>query len=117
MQRTVEEYLPKLFQPYIMCAGNQATKQGSCSGDSGGPLMVYSTKSNQYEQVGIVAGGINPNCEKSNFPGVYTRLDHPEILEFIQQILVQPGRSIVIIFLKQWKTFSDHFVNYDGVGL
>ena len=94
MQGTVKEYLPKLFQPYILCAGNIATKQGSCSGDSGGPLMIFNTRTNQYDQIGIVAGGINPNdCGNTNFPGVYTRLDHPEILSFIHTYVTQQGKK------------------------
>ena len=92
MQRTVKVYLPELFQPYIMCAGNQATNQGSCSGDSGGPLMIFNTDKNQYDQIGIVAGGINPNdCGSSNFPSVYTRLDHQDIWSFIQTIVPYQG--------------------------
>ena len=94
MQRTVKVYLPILFQPYILCAGNQATNQGSCSGDSGGPLMIFNTDTTHYDQIGIVAGGVNPNdCGSSNFPGVYTRLDHPDIWSFIQTIVPYQGKN------------------------
>lgn len=53
----------------FLCAG-QADKD-SCSGDSGGPLMV---NDGRWTQVGIVSWGIG--CGKGQFPGVYTRVTH-----------------------------------------
>jgi hypothetical protein len=35
----VDTYLPKLFQSNLLCAGHESSEQGSCKGDSGGPLM------------------------------------------------------------------------------
>ncbi|KAL9927417.1 CLIP and Tryp_SPc domain-containing lethal (2) k05911 isoform 2-T2 [Glossina fuscipes fuscipes] len=52
----------------MICAG-QATKD-SCSGDSGGPLIV--NEAGHYVQVGIVSWGIG--CGKGQYPGVYTRI-------------------------------------------
>ncbi|CAH1153687.1 unnamed protein product [Phaedon cochleariae] len=53
---------------HMLCAG-QANRD-SCSGDSGGPLMVNSGK---WIQVGIVSWGIG--CGKGQYPGVYTRVE------------------------------------------
>ncbi|XP_017860324.1 PREDICTED: transmembrane protease serine 9 [Drosophila arizonae] len=52
----------------MICAG-QASKD-SCSGDSGGPMIV--NEGNRYTQVGIVSWGIG--CGKGQYPGVYTRV-------------------------------------------
>ncbi|XP_067621340.1 proclotting enzyme isoform X2 [Eurosta solidaginis] len=52
----------------MVCAG-QASKD-SCSGDSGGPLIV--NENGRYTQVGIVSWGIG--CGKGEYPGVYTRV-------------------------------------------
>ncbi|CAF1688764.1 unnamed protein product, partial [Didymodactylos carnosus] len=38
--------------------------------DSGGPIMVYDTKRERWEQVGIVSYGTG--CALPNFPGIYT---------------------------------------------
>ncbi|XP_032685596.1 proclotting enzyme-like [Odontomachus brunneus] len=53
----------------FLCAG-QAAKD-SCSGDSGGPLMI---NDGRWKQVGIVSWGIG--CGKGQYPGVYTRVTH-----------------------------------------
>ncbi|XP_054278589.1 proclotting enzyme-like [Macrosteles quadrilineatus] len=55
---------------HFLCAG-RATKD-SCSGDSGGPLMVNTA--GRWTQVGIVSWGIG--CGKGQYPGVYTRVTH-----------------------------------------
>lgn len=54
---------------HMLCAG-RATKD-SCTGDSGGPLMVNDGK---WTQVGIVSWGIG--CGKGEYPGVYTRVSY-----------------------------------------
>ncbi|XP_044765126.1 proclotting enzyme-like [Coccinella septempunctata] len=54
---------------HMLCAG-QAAKD-SCSGDSGGPLMVNT--GHKWTQVGIVSWGIG--CGKGQYPGVYTRVE------------------------------------------
>ncbi|KAK7574402.1 hypothetical protein V9T40_011593 [Parthenolecanium corni] len=51
----------------FLCAGK--AEKDSCSGDSGGPLMINDGK---WKQVGIVSWGIG--CGKGQFPGVYTRM-------------------------------------------
>ncbi|XP_055381918.1 transmembrane protease serine 9 [Condylostylus longicornis] len=53
----------------MICAG-QATKD-SCSGDSGGPMMV-DEGGGRWVQVGIVSWGIG--CGKGQYPGVYSRV-------------------------------------------
>jgi len=53
---------------HMLCAG-QASRD-SCSGDSGGPLMV---NNGRWTQVGIVSWGIG--CGKGQYPGVYTRVE------------------------------------------
>ncbi|XP_076764986.1 proclotting enzyme [Xylocopa sonorina] len=53
----------------FLCAGQ--TAKDSCTGDSGGPLMV---NDGRWTQVGIVSWGIG--CGKGRYPGVYTRVTH-----------------------------------------
>uniref|UniRef100_T1ILI1 Peptidase S1 domain-containing protein n=1 Tax=Strigamia maritima TaxID=126957 RepID=T1ILI1_STRMM len=53
---------------HMICAGD--FKKDSCTGDSGGPLMIQ--KGNQWIQLGIVSWGIQ--CGSTHLPGVYTRV-------------------------------------------
>ncbi|XP_050314409.1 proclotting enzyme-like [Anthonomus grandis grandis] len=53
---------------HMLCAGR--ANKDSCSGDSGGPLMV---NNGRWTQVGIVSWGIG--CGKGQYPGVYTRVE------------------------------------------
>ena len=84
--------MPALFPETVFCAGNSASAQGSCKGDSGSPLSVFNTSESRYVQVGIVAGGIQPDaCGDKNYPGVFTRIDNPEIADFIESKLSKKG--------------------------
>ncbi|XP_077296223.1 CLIP and Tryp_SPc domain-containing lethal (2) k05911 isoform X2 [Arctopsyche grandis] len=53
---------------HMLCAGMD--NKDSCSGDSGGPLMVV--ENGKWTQVGIVSWGIG--CGKGQYPGVYSRV-------------------------------------------
>jgi len=99
----VENHLPDLFQPSILCAGYESAEQGACKGDSGGPLMVFDTKLSQFFQIGLVSGGVSSSCGDKDIPGYYTRLDYPEIADFIQSGNVDT-RTCVAFFAHYIKT-------------
>ena len=65
------------FTSRMICAGDEAGKKDACFGDSGGPLA----RGNRL--IGITSWGIG--CADPDFPGVYTRITHPKIREFIRQ--------------------------------
>jgi hypothetical protein len=91
IRKTVENYLPELYQPHVLCAGNEAAEDGSCDGDSGGPLLLFSTRTLQYTLVGTIAGGVASTCGDKDFPGVYIRMDHPLIWNWVQDIMLNQG--------------------------
>lgn len=62
----------------MLCAGVEAGIKDSCSGDSGGPLLVR-RDDGRFEQTGIVSFGIKPlesdkHCGNSGVYAVYTRV-------------------------------------------
>ncbi|XP_032522490.2 venom protease-like isoform X2 [Danaus plexippus] len=60
----------------VICGGYEGGKN-SCKGDSGGPLMLPNTDSEQqvyFYQIGIVS--LAPLCALKNYPTVFTRVTH-----------------------------------------
>jgi len=56
----------------LLCAGDGLGLRDTCSGDSGGPLIVFDTESHSWRQAGITSWGFG--CAKVESYGVYTRL-------------------------------------------
>ena len=65
-----------------------------------GPLMLYNVEKNIYIQLGIVAGGINfDQCGVDNYPTVFSRLNHPDVLSFVKSIVEQAGECLQLMQL------------------
>ena len=70
--------------------GYEVGEYGSCSGDSGGPIVKYVQEKGRsqahYIQVGMVTGGFG-GCGNGALPAIYTRLEDNAILSFVQQTI------------------------------
>jgi len=82
----IDTKLPLLFQNHILCAGEDTGPQGSCKGDSGGPLMYLDSDIDRWIQIATVHGGIR-DCGDVDFPGLYIRLDDPNVFNFINSVI------------------------------
>ncbi len=56
----------------MLCAGYQNGGVDACSGDSGGPLLVWDAEALRWIQTGIVSAGAG--CAEPGYYGLYTRL-------------------------------------------
>ncbi len=65
----------------MLCAAVTVGTQGACRGDSGGPLM-FKDDERKFVQIAIVEGGVG-ECGDRDYPGIFVRLDHPSIWNFI----------------------------------
>ena len=67
-----------------ICAGVDgiSADAGSCAGDSGSPAIKKDYVRNAFYQVAVLHGSVG-SCSAAVFPTVYTRLNDPEILEFV----------------------------------
>jgi len=64
-------------------SGLSGGDSGSCAGDSGSPAIFFDWTRDAYTQIGVLHGGVT-QCNSQQFPSIYTRLDEPGILQFIQ---------------------------------
>lgn len=93
---TIQRQLPDLFPNHLLCAGDVIGTQGSCHGDSGGPLLYHDWETDSWVQFALVQGGIR-DCGDKDFPGIYVRLEDPEIFSFIHSILDNTSKSTKIV--------------------
>ena len=87
LQEIVRRKLPQLFKGHTLCAGTDIGIQGSCKGDSGGPLMNYQQESDSWVQIATVQGGGVSECRDADYPGIYVRLDHSLFMSFILSVI------------------------------
>jgi secreted trypsin-like serine protease len=69
---------PSGYEPPLMIAAGDSSKENACVGDSGGPLFDSGSRT----QVGIVSGG-RYKCGTARYPGKYTEVNNPNIRNFI----------------------------------
>jgi secreted trypsin-like serine protease len=92
LEKTIQEVIPKLYQNQILCAGVSVGNQGSCKGDSGGPLMFKDDESGKFFQIATVRGAVG-QCGERDYPGIFVRVDNPSIWKFISSI-IQPNKDL-----------------------
>ena len=80
----IEDALPNKFNGgSIFCASNVGTEAGTCRGDSGGPTVF--NDGIKYHQLGVVHGSIT-SCDGSRFPGIFLRIDNPEVFDWLSKV-------------------------------
>lgn len=70
----------------MLCAGYEEGGVDACTGDSGGPLLVWHSRQQTWVQIGIISWG--SGCAEAGVYGVYT-----EVASFIEWIDANLGRS------------------------
>jgi secreted trypsin-like serine protease len=56
--------------------------------------MMFDNQLQRYIQLGVVSGGLTVNqCGQANYPAIFTRLNHPEILDFILSVIKRGSQN------------------------
>ena len=105
--------LPRNFTPALLCASIENSEQGTCRGDSGGPLFRHefyngSQSEKRYVQIGVVHGSVI-SCSP-RFPGIYARLEEPSILEFVKSLGRTYNRTVYTASVNvdcRWSLWSE----------
>ena len=74
----------------LFLSGYEVDGYGSCSGDSGGPIVRLLQEEGlskvRYVQIGVVSGGLG-GCREGELPAVYVRLEDEYVLGFIKAVI------------------------------
>ena len=87
-KNAIQKLLPNDLQNNLLCAASTVADQGSCKGDSGGPLMSFDWKTRRWILVASVEGQIGP-CGNRDYPGIYVRISQEDVFSFIQEYAVE----------------------------
>ena len=91
--------LPEKFNnTTVFCAQQFGTDFGTCNGDSGGPMVQDDGVA--VTLIAIVHGAIT-SCDGSRYPSIFTRINHPSILNWIYK---------TVGFLDKY--FGKYFITY-----
>ena len=85
-EKLIQTVVPNLFRDDLLCAGSRVGDHGSCKGDDGGPIMIQDFVSQKWTQIGIVVGSVG-GCGNPDYPGIYIRLNHPAVLNFVNSVV------------------------------
>ncbi|XP_064095521.1 clotting factor B-like isoform X2 [Macrobrachium nipponense] len=87
----IEELLGRYYplRETQLCAGLEEGLKDSCTGDSGGPLLLKNAE-NQRVAIGVVSTGFG--CGRPRQPGVYTRVS--KFLEWIIDTIKESGHYV-----------------------
>jgi secreted trypsin-like serine protease len=85
----IELTLPNKFDESLICAGDRfSSALGTCTGDSGAPLLTdfLDLKSGEtvFKLLGVLHGGV-VQCDNSEYPAIYTRISTPKIYKWIEE--------------------------------
>ena len=79
----------------VICAGFKEGGDDTCTGDSGGPFIIYNRTDYKYYLMGIISNG-DETCGSST-PGLYTSVPH--FIPWIKGLLSGSGYSFIPLSL------------------
>jgi len=106
-----DSYSTTLVTENQFCAGQRSGGRDSCSGDSGGPFTTHDISSGKHFVTGVVSFGVG--CGRSQYPGVYTRVDKylPWIKNQMEVTVVSGhiGKEVDLMSIMERQVGHQHF--------
>jgi len=78
--KLIKAELPDGFDGTIICSGNRRASEGTCRGDSGGPLLIDEYMDGEFITIqnGVLHGSLQ-SCSNQKYPAIFSRLSNPDI--------------------------------------
>ena len=94
--------MPKCFQPSTLICAQSRSEEGSCYGDSGGPLIAdkvvnYETLEAKYQLIAVLHGSPTP-CDNAEYGAMYNRVADPDNYQWILDTISGNDNFIAIMF-------------------
>jgi hypothetical protein len=80
LAKNIRYPLPRIVNPYASMVSAEILI--SVVRYPGGPLLYHDRRMEHFVQIAVVEGGVR-DCGDDEYPGIYVRLDHPSVLDFI----------------------------------
>jgi secreted trypsin-like serine protease len=114
VQLTLEKnstcYRPNILVDNVICLG-VFDEKATCSGDSGGPLMIFNSVNQRWEQIGITSFGLI-SCTASFGIDVFTQVD--KYMGFIDTVTNSTEESPERLLAKCVKKFPQYLGEKQG---
>ena len=89
LEDTFYDFPDTTLKSYQICSTSFNEESGTCSGDSGAPGLYKRRQSKPFTQYAVLHGSIGDSCDNKKFPSLFTRIDEPEIFNWIKET-IQP---------------------------
>merc|ERR1711935_10017 len=88
-KKLIKAELPNGFDDTTICSGNRRASEGTCRGDSGGPLLIDKYVDGEFITIqnGILHGSLQ-SCSNQKYPAIFSRLSHPVIHNWLFSNLI-----------------------------
>ena len=79
---------PMVVTPSNLCISGEGGRS-TCSGDSGGPLLLQSETSGLYKQVGVTSFGSLPSCQSGIAAGFTRVASYLQWIETVTSVIIE----------------------------
>ena len=99
----------KVLLPFLLPGNRRASSEGTCPGDSGGPLLIDEYMDGEFTTVqnGVLHGSLR-KCSNQKYPAIFSRLSHPDIHNWLFSNLFAVSESKYLLLWEHSHIKKNH---------